>query len=263
MLHKPKIMGILNITPDSCSDGGLYLNPVNALKHAEEMIEQGANIIDVGACSTRPMADPVSVEEEIARLENIMQPLHKLAQSAGVLVSLDSFYPQTVEKYLAYIDIINDVTGMDTPQMIALAQQSKKLVIFMHSMSIPVDNSKYFIPQEVDVIEFLIKWRDDKVKQLNASGISNDQLIFDPGIGFAKNSEQSMEIILKAERLTHPEIKLLYGYSRKKFLELLGGEDYYHRDIQTNAVTKFVLQKNIDYLRVHDVKATIKLLRND
>lgn len=251
-----KIVGVLNITPDSCSDGGLYLEAEAAINHAKDMIKAGADIIDVGSVSTRPNGDFVSVDEEISRLKDVMPALKALVKGTGVLISLDSYNHQTLASFMDYIDIINDVTGMENPKMQHLALESGKDTIFMHSMGVPVNNSERCLAENIDVIKFLISWREQKVEQLLGLGFKSENLIFDPGIGFGKNLEQSMTIVLRLEELISPDFKIMIGHSRKVFLSLLGGMDYKNRDKETHAITRSIRDVGVDYLRVHDVAGT-------
>lgn len=256
-----KIVGVLNITPDSCSDGGLYLQSGAAINHALEMIKAGADVIDVGAVSTSPLAKKnVSIEEEIKRLEPIMEPLAKLAREHKIVISLDSYNHQTVNCYIDYIDIINDVTGLDCPNMQKLALDSGKEVIFMHSIGVPVDNSKRCLAEDVDVVNFLKDWRDKKIDCLLSMGFKKDKLIFDPGVGFGKNLEQSMTIILRINELIRRDIRMMVGHSRKVFLSLLGASDYRNRDNQTHVITRGLRDAGVEFLRVHDVNGAKEAL---
>ena len=254
----PQIIGILNITPDSFSDGGNYNHIDNAITHAKSMVEAGASIIDIGAVSTRPNADIIPFDEEIKRLNIILPELKNLVNNTEVKISLDSYNYQTIAKFMPYIDIINDVTGMDDANMQAIAAESGKDVIFMHNMGVPVDNNLRCLDTKKDVIESLLNWRDRKLEELESKGLKSTQLIFDPGVGFGKNANQSLEIILRINELVSDKIKILVGHSRKSFLALFGEIDPKKRDLETHITTTYLLDKNIDYIRVHDVSGTVR-----
>jgi dihydropteroate synthase len=256
----PKIFGILNITPDSFSDGGDYYNINAALDHAREMILAGVNIIDIGAVSTRPNGNITFPEEEVKRLEVILPELRNITLGTNVQISLDSYNYRTVDEFISYIDIINDVTGMEDKNMQALALESGKEVVFMHSMGIPVNNSLNCLDPEQDVIKFLCHWRDQKIKELLAKGFSLEKLTFDPGIGFGKNSHQSLAIITRVSELVSKKIKILIGHSRKSFLTLFGEKDPKKRDLETHIISTYLFNKNIDYIRVHDVSGTQRVI---
>jgi dihydropteroate synthase len=256
----PQIVGILNITPDSFSDGGNYNHIEDAISHAKLMIDAGANIIDVGAVSTRPNADYISYSEEIKRLSVILPELKKLVNNTKIKISLDSYNYQTIAKYLPYIDIINDVTGLDDSNMQTIAVESGKDIIFMHSMGVPVDNNLRCLDQNQNIIEYLLNWRDSKLEELESKGIKLSQLIFDPGVGFGKNATQSFEIILRINELVSDKIKILVGHSRKSFLSLFGEKDPKKRDLETHITTTYLLDKDIDYIRIHDVSGSIRAI---
>ena len=256
----PKIIGILNITPDSFSDGGNYSHIDDAIAHAKSMIEAGANIIDIGAISTRPNADCISYQEEIKRLSTILPELKNLISNTEIKISLDSYNYQTIAKYIPYIDIINDVTGMDDVNMQTVAIESGKDIIFMHNMGVPVDNNLRCLDPQQYIIEFLLNWRDRKLEELESKGIKSTQLIFDPGVGFGKNTTQSFDIILRISELVSNKVTILVGHSRKSFLSLFGEKDPKKRDLETHITTTYLLDKDIDYIRIHDISGTVRAI---
>lgn len=259
-MKTPQIIGVLNITPDSFSDGGNYNHIDKAIAHTRSMIEAGANIIDIGAASTRPNAEIIPYDEEIKRLNTTLPELKNLVNNTKIKISLDSYNYQTIAKFMPYIDIINDVTGMDDANMQAIAAESGKDVIFMHNMGVPVDNNLRCLDPKQDVIEFLLNWRNRKLGELEFKGLKSTQLIFDPGVGFGKNATQSLEIILRINELVSNKIKILVGHSRKSFLSLFGEKDPIKRDLETHITTTYLLDKNIDYIRVHDVAGTVRAI---
>lgn len=253
-----KIFGILNITPDSFSDGGKYFNQENAVKYFEKMIAEGADVIDVGAQSTRPNADIIPQKEEWQRLENFFRIISK--KKYDVEISLDSCNPETVEKALGFnIDYINDVSGFKDDRMKKLAANSGKKIIFMHSLTIPADK-KIYISENEDVIDILSKWLEKKILELSQSSIKKENMIFDPGIGFGKTARQSLEIIMNIERFKKFGIKILVGHSEKSFLSLFTDKPAGQRGEETRRFTKILAEKSVDYIRVHNVLENKKVI---
>ncbi len=246
-----KIVGILNITPDSFSDGGKFLDVKSAISHIEKMIGEGANIIDIGAQSTRPGAETLSSEQEWQKLEPILQEISK--KKYRTKISIDSYHPQTIEKALDYgIDFINDVAGCKDAEMKKLAADSGKKIIFMHSLSVPADKN-ITIPENEDVINVIGNWLENKIAELSAAGIKKNNMIFDPGIGFGKTAKQSLEIIMNIEKFKIFGVEILVGHSEKSFLTLFTDKPAGQRGEQTKRFSKVLAAKEVDYIRVHDV----------
>jgi dihydropteroate synthase len=257
-----KIVGILNITPDSFFDGGRYDAKEAALKQLENLILQGAHIVDIGAESTRPNAMPLSAEQEWARLQEILPQIILWVKncnkqnSKNIKTSLDSRHYQNIAKALDLgIDIINDVSGCESEEIIKLAAKSGKDLILMHNLGVPADKNK-IIDQNLDVIEVLKDWLQQKWQILQSFGVKKQQVIFDPGIGFGKTSEQSLQIIERVEDLQNLGFPLYIGHSNKSFLDILDWPEANKncsRAEKTKAVSQFLIQKNIDYLRLHKI----------
>ena len=252
------IVGILNITPDSFSDGGNHYNPDLALKHAERLIKDGANIIDIGAESTRPGAIKIDIETELSRLTQILPDVILLAHKNSVQVSIDTYKPKIAEFALSYgIDFINDITGFFDIDMINLAVNSNKKIIVMHNSWILEDkniNKNWCINE-------IINWAKLKINDLEAHQVKRNNIIIDPGIGFGKTDEQSWDIINHAERLNVLGVKTYIGHSRKRCMNLDDDNklDIKNRDTYTVAVSAMLAWKNIDYIRVHNVSLHRKL----
>jgi len=247
-----KIVGILNITPDSFSDGGKFLDVKAALQQVEIMLAQGADVIDIGAQSTRPQAETISHEEEWFRLEPVLKEIRSSASK--VEISIDSFYPQTIRKALDYnISIINDVTGFYSSEMKKLAAETGKKIIFMHSLTIPVDKN-INLPEYTDVINFLKDWAEKKTRELEYNGIKKDKLIFDPGIGFGKTPKQSLQIALHAEKFNDLGVEVMIGHSEKSFMSLFTENQAGKRNVETHIFSYLLARKKVNYLRVHDVE---------
>ncbi|MCH7892619.1 MAG: dihydropteroate synthase, partial [Gemmatimonadetes bacterium] len=233
----PTLMGILNITPNSFSDGGCFMEPEIALGHARRLVEEGAGIIDVGAESTRPDGAAVDPVAEWARLEPVLEGLRALQEELGppgrrdpFLISIDSRNPSTVRSALEIgVDILNDVTGFSRPQMLEIAEGTQVPLVFMHSLSIPVVKGES-IPRDRDSVEFLIAWAEERLAEFDRRGIARHRLIFDPGIGFGKTVRQSWHILEHMERFHDLGIPLLVGHSRKSFLQAVPDKPSPERD---------------------------------
>lgn len=249
----PELVGILNITPDSFSDGGLFTTSFSALEQAEKLIERGAKVLDIGAESTRPGATPLTWSEEWARLEKILPELIYTYKNK-VTLSLDTRHPETAEKAVKLgVDWINDVSGGENPQFLSLLsslQQHHTQFVFMHNLSVPAD-PKIILPKEEDPILHLKSWAKKKIHSFQEKGILPHQLIFDPGIGFGKSAEQSLEILKRIEELSDLGVKLLVGHSRKSYLSQLTKTPPDQRDLETVVVSLELAKKGVDYLRIH------------
>jgi len=239
-----RLMGIVNFTPDSFSDGGKYNAVESALNHIDQLIQDGAHIIDIGAESTRPGAAALSAEEEWERLA----PLFAALDISQSIFSLDTRHPENAKRALDKgFHWINDVSGFQDDAMIEAVKTSNCKLVVMHSLSVPADKNKV-LPEDCDVIETLTQWIEKSSGELLASGIGKDRIIFDPGLGFGKTATQSWEIIERINELKNAGFPLLIGHSRKSFL---GAE----RDMNTLAVSKQLMVAGVEYLRVHDVRA--------
>ncbi len=267
-----KLVGILNITPDSFSDGGRFNNLQNALDQTQNLIEEGADIIDIGAESTRPNATPISHQEEWQRLEIILPQIIDICYKNNVAVSLDSRNSKTVRKALDLgIDIINDVSGFNDKKMINLASKSSKKIIVMHNLGIPAKKD-IIIDKNLDEIEEIKNWAKSKIIHLQNSGIKKENIIFDLGIGFGKDAEQSINILNNIKEFKDLGVEIYVGHSRKSFLDELYisyeflkmgfGSSGNYRNTKTLLVSQNLMEQGVDYLRVHDVLNHKKLIGN-
>ena len=264
----PTLMGILNVTPNSFSDGGRFLRPEAALRHARRLVEAGAGIIDVGAESTRPAGEAPDPGTEWKRVEPVLHGLRELQDElrrAGprnpFRISMDSRNPSTVRSALGLgVDLLNDVTGFRHPEMLEIAQSTELPLVFMHSLSIPVVEGES-IPSDGDPVEFLIAWAQERLADFDRRGIARHRLIFDPGIGFGKTAHQNWQILEHPERFHDLGIPLLIGHSRKSFLQAVTDKPSAERDAETVAVSRGLITKGVEILRVHDVKGHATLLR--
>lgn len=240
-----QLVGIVNFTPDSFSDGGRYNAVDAALAHIDRLIMDGADIIDIGAESTRPGATPLSAAEEWERLASFFEAL----TPEGAIFSLDTRHAENAKRALDKgFHWINDVSGFADEAMIDAVKPYGCKLVMMHSLGIPADKN-HTLPGYVDVIETLLAWAQKQVARLEKKGIRRHHLIFDPGIGFGKTAAQSSQIIERFIELKACGLPLYIGHSRKSFL----GEG--DRDASTLAVSRQLIAKEVDYLRVHNVAA--------
>lgn len=237
-----QLVGVLNVTPDSFSDGGQYSQPSAAIEHAAQLFREGAAFIDVGAESTRPGAIPLSDEEEWRRLQPVLEAV--LPRYPG-RVSVDSYHPVTIRKAFAIGPvIINDVTGFNNPAMRALAAELKATVIISHLPDMGIQEAHKTVP-----VSTVISVRDEllnRAQALERLGLPRGRIILDPGIGFGKSMDVNRELLAFAEQV--PEYRVMIGYSRKRFL----GED--RMELAPNLEAgRMAIAHGAAYLRVHDV----------
>lgn len=250
-----KLAAIVNLTPDSFSDGGKFAEAEEALAAIEGFIADGAAVIDIGAESTRPGATPVSPEEEWQRLEPVLSLLHRV-RKPGVAFSVDTRHGRTARRALAAgADWINDVTGFSSHDMVQAVKDSDCTLVMMHSLGAPADKS-VTLPEGIDVVEALLAWARARVALLEEQGIDKNCIVFDPGLGFGKTPAQSHAIVRGIAQFKALGLPVLVGHSRKSFL----GGDAANRDGATLAMSLILAGQGVDYLRVHDVRAHAQAL---
>ena len=260
-LDKPKIMGIVNLTPDSFSDGGVYSqNAQTALAHAEQLLKEGADILDIGGESTRPGADYVSPEEEWARIEPV------LAEVAGwgVPVSLDTRRTVIMEKALALggVDIINDIAALtDEGAVELLARQADTGICLMHMQGLP--ENMQINPKYQDVVGEVARYLKERAAECIAAGIAPQRITLDPGFGFGKNLQHNIALMRHLpELMAETGFPLLIGVSRKRMIgELTGEADVAERVHGSVAAALASVARGAQIVRVHDVKATADALK--
>ena len=255
-LSTPKIMGILNLTPDSFSDGGKFNNEKSALLHAEKLLKDGADFIDIGAQSTRPNAEYLSAEEEIRRIGNVISLIKK--EFPEVLISIDTFYAEVVKfGYNEGMDVVNDISGGDFDEdLLKTVAESKLPYILMHSNS-SYQNMHEKIHYE-DIIVSLNYSFSKKINELQKLGIHD--IILDPGFGFGKTVEDQYKMIEEVEQLGFGRFPLLIGISRKSFIYKPLNKKPLEIGEETQKLHRKVLEKGAKILRVHDVKETKKTI---
>lgn len=252
-------MGILNITPDSFTDGGLFFSMSSAIEHGIRMVEEGADIIDVGGESTRPGSEPVAYEEEVRR---IIPVIDALAKTVKVPISVDTYKADVAKRALdAGASIINDISGLRfDPEMPKVAAHYRVPVVLMHIKGTPKNmqvNPEYeaLIPEIVDYLRAGIRLAMD-------SGVREEMIIVDPGIGFGKTCEHNLEILRNLREFTFLEKPLLVGPSRKAFIgKILGNASPSERMEGTAAAVAISIMNGANIVRVHDVKEMGRVAR--
>lgn len=250
------VMGILNYTPDSFSDGGMFFSPEKALEHALKMQEQGADIIDIGANSTRPDAKILGASEE---KERIIPALEAICSDVTAAVSVDTFYPACAKAALeAGADIINDVSGVFNPETAKLAAEYGAGYVVMHNPCGSALVSDY--PD--GVVAQLRKFFVDTLELASKFGLPKEQLCLDPGFGFGKSYEDNIEILRNLQWLKFKGIALLAAGSRKRFIGTASGEENPSlRDPGTVAANTAAIAGGADIIRVHDVFSGVQAAR--
>jgi dihydropteroate synthase len=254
----PLIMGILNVTPDSFSDGGVFLSTAAALAQANKLIEQGADILDIGGESTRPYAVPVPVETELARVIPVIKAIR--AQS-DICISIDTYKPEVMRLACeAGANVINDVYALQQEGAMAMAAQLAKPVVLMHMQGHPQSmQEKPEYPQGV-VADILHFWQQ-RLELCKRANIAQDRIILDPGFGFGKSLSDNMRLLHQWETLQQFQCPLLLGVSRKSTLGLILDKPTDQRMVGGIALAVYVALKGVGIIRTHDVEETKQALR--
>jgi dihydropteroate synthase len=266
---RPLIMGVINITPDSFSDGGQFLDSNDAVNHALELVREGANIIDLGGESTRPGALRVKIDEEQARVLPVIEALMQNAEfkASGAIISIDTMNAQTAALAVAAgAAIVNDVSGglADEEMFSELKNLNCKFIVsHWRGFSETMDSLNNYTSVAKDVAEELI----ERVAKAEAAGISRDRLIIDPGLGFAKDIAQNWHLVARLDELEKLELPILVGASRKRFLagalepQDAAGVSNQRRDLATAVLTALLLQRKLWGVRVHNVATTLDAIK--
>jgi dihydropteroate synthase len=249
------VMGILNVTPDSFYDGGEYDRLGAAVERAEEMVAAGADIVDVGGESTRPGAEPVSVEEELDRVVPVISAIADL----GVPVSVDTRKAAVADAALeAGADIVNDVSGLSDPEMRFVVADHDASLVLMHSLSAPVDPDTTRIYD--DVVDDVLDDLTEQVLLAERAGIDREQIIVDPGCGFGKDAVESFELVDRLHEFAALGCPVMIGHSRKSMFEAVGAASG-ERLPPTLAVTALAAERGASVVRVHDVAENAAVVR--
>lgn len=249
------VVGIVNVTPDSFSDGGLFLESDNAVCHARRLVSEGADIIDLGAMSTRPGSEPVSVSEEISRLAPVLEKL----KDDDIIISVDTVNPETAEYcMLNGADIINDVSGVFNKDMAEIIKKYHAGWIMTHTCNVP---SGSVVDYPSGVVAAVNEFFDDFLQKCDDYGISHEYVCIDPGFGFAKTIADNIELLKNLEKTVRADVAHMTALSRKRFIgEITGTAEASDRLCGTLAADVIALMKNTDMLRVHDVRETVQTI---
>lgn len=257
LTQQPLVMGILNVTPDSFSDGNQFLDPQCAIDQAHSLIEQGADILDIGAESSRPGAQSVNAQEEWRRLQPVLK---KITSQISVPVSIDTTKSEIARLALQEgASIINDVSGGKDNVMLSLIAEQKCGYVLMHTQGDP--QTMQIAPHYQNVIHDISLFFNKQLKKLNASGIHSDYIAIDPGIGFGKTWQHNREILLNLNRFTPFHRPLLIGLSRKSFLGKITDTPPTNRLGATLAMETLALWQGACIIRTHDVASTKQMAK--
>jgi dihydropteroate synthase len=255
--HLPLWMGIVNLTPDSFSDGGELVDDAAAEARVEKLVAAGAELIDIGAESTRPGATPMTTDEEWARLETVLGRL--VDRYSGSLLrprlSVDTYHVETARRALTLgADIVNDVSGLTERSMIGLAATSGAEFVAMHNLGVPADKART-LPADQNPTSAVERWLEERVDTWERAGIDLSRIVFDPGVGFGKNALQSLRLLRDVKQLHRFGLRLLVGHSRKSFMHHVATTDRLDRDLFTVGASLQLAASGVDILRVHNVAA--------
>jgi dihydropteroate synthase len=256
-LDRPLVMGIVNVTPDSFSDGGRFVREADGLAHCEALLAEGADILDIGGESTRPGARTPTLDEELARV----LPVLRHAVTLGVPVSVDTSRPELMRAALELgADIVNDVRALQRPGALdVLAAHPSAGVCLMHMQGEP--GSMQAAPVYADVVREVGDFLAGRLAALRARGIADDRIVLDPGIGFGKTIEHNLELMRRQHELGSLGRPLLVGWSRKSTLGTITGKPVGERLVASVAAALAAAQHGAAVLRVHDVAATVDALK--
>ena len=255
----PVVVGILNVTPDSFSDGGDFLDPEAAAEHAATMLDEGADMLDVGGESTRPGSDPVSQEEEIRRVVPVLKRILSVRPEA--VISVDTYRSGTAKAALeAGASLVNDVTALrGDPGMVSLIEEAACPVILMHMQGEPKTMQKE--PNYQDVVREVRDFLAERAEYAVAAGVRLENIIVDPGIGFGKNFQHNLALLRNLDALVDLGFPVLIGTSRKSFVERITGvQEARDRVFGTVATTVLAFEQGATFFRVHDVRANRQAL---
>ena len=256
-LTRPKVMGVLNVTPDSFSDGGRYVSHARALEHAQAMIEAGAAIIDVGGESTRPGAASVSVEEELRR---VIPVIEQLARSGRAVVSVDTSTPQVIlAAAAAGATLINDVRGLQRPGALEAAAASDCAVCIMHMQGEPDTMQRR--PEYTDVVAEVKQYLQGRVAACEAAGIDRERVVIDPGFGFGKTVAHNLALVRQLPDLVSLRLPVLLGMSRKSTIGVITGRPDAQRLAGSLAFAVAAVLRGAHIIRAHDVAETVDALK--
>ncbi len=255
-LARPLVMGIVNVTPDSFSDGGRHASAAQAIAHARKLLEDGADILDIGGESTRPGAAEVSVQEELDRVLPVIEGLH----GAGVPLSIDTWKPEVMRAALAAgACMVNDVNALLAEGALAAVAQSDAAVCLMHKQGTPQTMQQQ--PEYRDVVAEVSAFLQERIRASEAAGIARERICIDPGFGFGKTLEHNLALLRGIPQLMSLGVPLLAGLSRKSMLGAITGRGVDERLAASVASAMLAVQQGAAIVRVHDVRETVDALK--
>ena len=256
-LGSPVVMGVLNVTPDSFSDGGLFSSPDEALRHAQRMIEEGAAIIDIGGESTRPGASPASLDDELARVIPVIEALRR---QSDVFISVDTSKPEVMRASCDVgADIINDVCALTCEGALAAAEKTRAGICLMHMKGEP--RTMQLAPHYDDAVAEVRDWLAARVAVCREAGIDLARIAVDPGFGFGKRVIDNLELLKHLARFQEIGVPLAVGLSRKSMLAKLTGRETGDRTAGSVALATIAVLNGARIVRAHDVAATVDAIR--
>jgi dihydropteroate synthase len=256
-LSAPVVMGVLNVTPDSFSDGGRFLGAADAIAQARRMMEEGAAIIDVGGESTRPGAAPATLDQELRRVIPVIEAIRR---DSAVFISVDTSKPEVMRAAVAAgADILNDVRALHAPGALAAAADTRAGVCLMHMQGEP--RTMQQAPHYQDVVREVGEYLAARVAACEAAGIARAQLVADPGFGFGKNAVHNLVLLKRLAQLEALGIPLAVGLSRKSLLGRLTGREVHDRLAGSVALAAIAVLNGARIVRAHDVAATLDAVR--
>ena len=252
------VMGILNVTPDSFSDGGCYLDVQRAVSRTQLMVKEGATLIDIGGESSRPGASPVSVDEELVR---VLPVIHAIVDAVDVLISIDTYKAEVARQALAAgAHVVNDITALrGDGDMASVVARMQAGLILMHIKGTP--RTMQQAPAYADVVSEVRVSLQESIQTAEAEGIPAERIIIDPGIGFGKTTAHNLELLKRLEEFRSLNKPLLIGTSRKSFIGNILGLPVTERVEGTAATVCWAIAHGADIVRVHDVKANVRAAR--
>ncbi len=251
--HKTKIMGILNLTPDSFSDGGLYNNYENATKHLYQMVKDGADIIDIGAESTKPFSNAINATTQLEKILPILEFINKEFPNRTFEISIDTRSAKVAQECIKYgVNIINDVSGfLYDSEMVNVVANSNVKIVIQHSKGEPENMQQN--PTYDNLMDEIYSALRERINFAISQGVKKENIIIDPGIGFGKTREDNFEIIRRIEEFNGLGSPILLGLSRKSLLNMQNTSNE-KKDIYTLALNALAITRNVDIIRVHNVK---------
>lgn len=251
-LSRPLVMGIVNVTPDSFSDGGRH--GTTAIIHAQQLIAEGADIVDIGGESTRPGAEPVGVQQELDRVMPVIEALR------GVPVSIDTFKPEVMAAAIAAgASMVNDINALQDAAAMQIVAAAQVAVCLMHKQGNP--QTMQLQPEYDDVVAEVSTFLRERVAVAEAAGIARQRIVIDPGFGFGKTLGHNLALLRGLNELTEAGVPVLAGLSRKSMLGALTGQDVSQRMAASVAAALISVQRGAAIVRVHDVRATVDALK--